>query len=468
MATSFCSRYRTLFIRALRVVCPSVHVWQSPWPRALGISAGCGVLLRGNAATHAVTNKSREENIGWGVLLRRNAATLQGHQPIPWQQLTRGLKSPGQSLDHCANRWWNAPKCTSGFLTGTTMKTRVLLCALLTLALGGSSALAAPGVALVEVALDGTFTAREQVDLHLHVHRTLAGLGLQLVGPEQVEIALGGRSPASCQDDRCRIDLARILGVPRLVFAHLRAESRGVTVRLVLFNADVGERTATASRFAPSQSKAALTQAIAEAAEALFRAEPKVSPARIAVRTRPTGARITVDGRPLGAGDAELPVAAGKHVVTLEKEGYGAMRLNVEVRPGEVTTLDVVLPRQGEPGSAGAVSPSMTPPPGATQLKKQTFSARPLRVAGWSIVAVGLASIATGLGLFAYSCTPEPGAVRCPVKASVRTAGRALIFAGAGLELVGAGAVAYDLHLAKQQRVRLSLGLASASAQLEF
>ena len=86
----------------------------------------------------------------------------------------------------------------------------------------GGLALAAPGAALVEVATEGSWTAREQVELHMLVSRVLTAAGLQLVGPEQVEIALSGRSAASCRDDRCRIDLARALGVTRLISAPRR------------------------------------------------------------------------------------------------------------------------------------------------------------------------------------------------------------------------------------------------------
>ena len=225
-----------------------------------------------------------------------------------------------------------------------------------TLACAGS-ALAAPGAALVEVATTGSWTAREQVQLHMAVTKALAAAGLQLVGPEQVEIALAGRSAASCKDDRCRIELGQSLGVGRLVFAHLRAESGGVTVTMVMFNVDVGERTGSATRFARGEAPGPLHAAMVQAAYSMLKAELPMAPARLSVRTRPPGARITIDGRPLGEGDAELPVTAGKHVVTLDKPGFTRATLRVDVKGGDMASIDVTLTRPGAKGAAGASQP---------------------------------------------------------------------------------------------------------------
>ncbi|MBI5481957.1 MAG: PEGA domain-containing protein [Deltaproteobacteria bacterium] len=326
---------------------------------------------------------------------------------------------------------------------------------------------AAPGAALVEVATEGSWTAREQVELHLVVSRALTAAGLQLVGPEQVEIALAGHSAASCRDDRCRIDLARNLGVTRLVFAHLRAESGGVTVTFVMFNAEVGERTGSASRFARGEGPAALREAIGQAATSMLKAELPMPAARLAVRTRPSGATITVDGRPLGEGDAELPVTAGKHLVLLERVGFARAKLRIDLKPGEVANLDVTLVRLkagGPPPGGGGPAVPAGPGPAADPGRD---AARPWRTAGYVVLGAGIAALGTGIGLYAYGCTPEAGAARCPVKASVRTSGRALVGAGAGLVVVGVSLWAYDLRRAKT-RARLSLGPGSAALAFEW
>ena len=327
----------------------------------------------------------------------------------------------------------------------------------------GGPALAAPGAALVEVATEGSWTAREQVELHMLVSRALTAGGLQLVGPEQVEIALSGRSAASCRDDRCRIDLARNLGVNRLIFAHLRAEAGGVTVTFVMFNAEVGERTGSASRHARGDSPAALREAITHAATSMMKAELPMPAAGIAVRTRPSGATITVDGRMLGEGDAELPVTAGKHIVLLEKTGFQRAQLRVDIKPGEVANLDVALVKLKAGESAGGPvvgGPGPGPGPGRDP-------GRPWRTAGYVAVGAGIAALGAGIGLYAYGCEPEAGAARCPVKHSVRTSGTALIGVGAALAAVGVGLWVFDLWRVRS-RARVTLGPAGAALALDW
>jgi hypothetical protein len=329
----------------------------------------------------------------------------------------------------------------------------------------GGVAGAAPGAALVEVATEGSWTAREQVELHMVVSRALTASGLQLVGPEQVEIALAGRSAATCRDDRCRIDLARNLGVSRLVFAHLRAEGGGVTVTLVMFNAEVGERTGSATRHTKSDAPPALREAINHAAESMLKAELPMPAAKIAVRTRPAGATISVDGRMLGEGDAELPVTAGRHLVMIEKTGFQRAQVRVELKPGDVANLDVTLVKikAGEPATAGP--PVMLAPlPGPPQDRE---AGRPWRTAGYVALGAGIAALGTGIGLYAYGCEPAPGAKRCPVKASVRTSGTAFIGVGAALVAAGVGLWVIDLWRART-RARVTLGPGGAGLALDW
>jgi hypothetical protein len=328
----------------------------------------------------------------------------------------------------------------------------------------GGPALAAPAAALVEVATEGSWTAREQVELHMVVSRALTAAGLQLVGPEQVEIALAGRSAASCRDDRCRIDLARNLGVSRLVFAQLRGEAGGATVTIVMFNAEVGERTGSASRFAKGDSPAVLREAILQAAASMMKAELPMPAAKVAVRTRPSGVTITIDGRMLGEGDAELPVTAGKHLVVLEKTGFQRAQLRVDLKPGEVAQLDVTLQKL-KAGEAPA-GPVLVGPP-ASGPAPDRAAGRPWRTAGYVVMGAGIAALGAGIGLYAYGCEPEAGAARCPVKQSVRTAGTAFIGVGAALVAAGVGLWVIDLWRVRT-RGRVTLGPGGAALALDW
>jgi hypothetical protein len=82
-------------------------------------------------------------------------------------------------------------------------------------------------------------------------------------------------------------------------------------------------------------------------------------------------------------------------------------------------------------------------------------------------MGAGIVTLATGLGLYAYSCTPAAGAARCPVKGSVRTSGRALLGLGGALSTVGVGLWAYDFWRART-RARLSLGPGGAALAFDW
>jgi hypothetical protein len=72
----------------------------------------------------------------------------------------------------------------------------------------------------------------------------------------------------------------------------------------------------------------------------------------IAIRAQPAGAEVTIDGeRWTGSGtDAPLlvQVAAGRHRIAVQKEGYRPFATDVDVRRGETTPINVSLPVERE------------------------------------------------------------------------------------------------------------------------
>ena len=67
----------------------------------------------------------------------------------------------------------------------------------------------------------------------------------------------------------------------------------------------------------------------------------------LSVRVQPGNANITVDGEQWeGANSDErlvLQVAPGKHVIEVQKDGYRRYTAEVNVKPGETSTLNVSL-----------------------------------------------------------------------------------------------------------------------------
>jgi hypothetical protein len=72
---------------------------------------------------------------------------------------------------------------------------------------------------------------------------------------------------------------------------------------------------------------------------------------RLAIRVQPADAVILVDGEEWRSPDAarlELELGLGPHRIEVSREGYERYMTNVEVRPGETTTVNVSLPRNEE------------------------------------------------------------------------------------------------------------------------
>jgi hypothetical protein len=77
-------------------------------------------------------------------------------------------------------------------------------------------------------------------------------------------------------------------------------------------------------------------------------------PAKLRVTTADPVALINLDGTLVGTGSFEGEVAPGKHVVSVERQGFVPKVTSLTVEPGETTALhNVVLDRVGATGSAG-------------------------------------------------------------------------------------------------------------------
>jgi hypothetical protein len=69
----------------------------------------------------------------------------------------------------------------------------------------------------------------------------------------------------------------------------------------------------------------------------------------LALRVQPDDAAVQIDGErwdgPLGGSRLQVQLAQGRHRLVVSKEGYRSYVADIEVRAGEVTTLNVSLPK---------------------------------------------------------------------------------------------------------------------------
>lgn len=69
----------------------------------------------------------------------------------------------------------------------------------------------------------------------------------------------------------------------------------------------------------------------------------------LAIRVQPADATVTIDGErwdsPEGGSRLQVQLAAGRHTIEVQKDGYRSYSTTVEIRPGETQTLNVSLPQ---------------------------------------------------------------------------------------------------------------------------
>ncbi|HEY3353540.1 MAG TPA: PEGA domain-containing protein [Polyangia bacterium] len=337
----------------------------------------------------------------------------------------------------------------------TNLRTCACACVVALCALGGSRGAAAPQrtAALLNVSFSGDFTARERAELPLAVRRALVAAGLTVFEPEQLDLAFGTRPKGSCPDDRCRVDVARSLGAQRLVDAHFRRDAGGTGVTLVVFDAEVSAPAGTTTRFCARCDTAGMRKTVVEAARAVVAGDTAVPAGRLVVRTIPGAATVTVDGRVLGETDTDLPLAAGSHLVVLERAGATRVESRVEVKAGAVTRIELALAAVGlpsaEPGAGGVTQPAR----------------RSLRPWAYVLLGAGVVGLVAGGTLYGLGCEAEGEARRCPRLPSVRTGGLALLATGGALVAGGIVLWAFD---GRRERARIAAGPGTLTLSLDW
>jgi hypothetical protein len=108
--------------------------------------------------------------------------------------------------------------------------------------------------------------------------------------------------------------------------------------------------------------------------------------AALTVRTAPPGATLLVDGRPVGRTPVvRAPLEGGPHRLTLERAGWRARVVEIDVAPGAEKDLELRMdPVRAPPASGPTTLPAKPPPP------------RPRR---WTWIVGGSAVLTLGAGL---------------------------------------------------------------------
>ena len=121
------------------------------------------------------------------------------------------------------------------------------------------------------------------------------------------------------------------------------------------------------------------------------RARLEAELARLRVRASPPHAEVSVDGEKI---DGWVWRTAGAHVVEVRAPRHRASKREVRLEPGSALDVDVTLSIERE-------APPPARPVRMRKTEREELRARPMsarRIAGWTVGAVGVASLAVGTG----------------------------------------------------------------------
>lgn len=229
------------------------------------------------------------------------------------------------------------------------------------------------------LAVDGSLPPRafDELDQQLD-----AGLGRIDARVERIE------APADCTDATCLAEHARAAGARYVVQPRVRVVERDYTITIDLIGAENGATLATVVQTCEvcgvheaAQTLGDVTATVGSKLEAL-----QLGPAILEIHSTPGGAVIELDGEPVGRAPVERQLEEGEHWISARLEGYVTQRRQVRAVAGVRESLELQL----------------APVP----VEAPTGPGR-LEIAGWSLLGIGAAGIATGAVLIVLEERPN-------------------------------------------------------------
>jgi len=126
------------------------------------------------------------------------------------------------------------------------------------------------------------------------------------------------------------------------------------------------------------------------------------------VNTRPEGAAISIDGVVSGTTPADIELVPGPYVITVEYEGYEASESIVAVADGEISEFSVdELSEIPAPTDIQATQVNSTVAEDPLILEAPSAASSGPTAVHWTLWSVGVAGVATGVGLYTTARTRE-------------------------------------------------------------
>lgn len=331
-----------------------------------------------------------------------------------------------------------------------------LLTALLPLSLAwsptpGSAPADVPGVAVLELAVDGALPPQWAQALGAALREGLARGRFAVVEPDP---PAPGCVALACLDPEARS------AVRYVVTARIEVVDRNYTVDVGLVDARTGSSVATASDACEvcgladvSAQVSALGASLRDKLDALVTAAPVLQ-----VSTRPDGAAVRLDGEPRGTTPVEITATPGRHRLELRKSGYVSAVRELDLVAGVRERIEVSLDAESSASSSGR---RRRPTPAAEHAADPRLRRR--TIVGAVLLGGGVAAAGVGGALWGIDSRPIrsrcSGSDRDPFGEcrwlhDTRTAGIALVATGAVAAISGAVTLAVRHRLRRSSRRR--------------
>jgi hypothetical protein len=201
----------------------------------------------------------------------------------------------------------------------------------------GTTALAAPRVAVLPMEFEGRVPEVSRVSLNERLVEGLAAAGFEVSAGDVLENALPkGTTPDLCHAAPCYKQLASKLVLDFLVIAQLKIKERNYELKLQLLGGRDGKPAADVHESCALCGMQEVGEKLDKLASVLMShvGARRNDPARLMVQSQPPGAAVTVDGRSAGETPVSLELAPGQHEVVFEARGHAGARKKITLDPG--------------------------------------------------------------------------------------------------------------------------------------
>jgi hypothetical protein len=188
----------------------------------------------------------------------------------------------------------------------------------------------------------------------------------------------------ACDEPQCAAELATSTGASQVITWQVVAHGRDFETKVTLREGSTGEAVASSERSCEICGIAEVSDLLSEQAAAMSRRAEAGVPARLSVQTQPSGARVRIDGELVGITPFEGPMPAGKHEMSIERDGY-------ITRTVELDLVEAVVEKRHM---------DLQPVPEV----KRTFT--PMQIGGTVALVLGVGATATGAAFVALHHQP--------------------------------------------------------------